>query len=106
MNWPERSEEIQRLYFRTGPYTYLWMKYDHSSQQLVWCFTFMDLGMCHSISSHTVVFCDGNGMFCVDGENWVSETQALASVFDGHYTRFVWDLYTDMGIEADVQNIF
>lgn len=94
MDWPTRSDEIQTRFFRTGPKTFLWLDYGTLSPDLLqWSFTFMDLGMCHTLSGHARVQQPG---FLVNGRVFASESDALEAVFGGHYQKFVDGLYRDI----------
>ena len=99
MDWPTRAEEIQALHFKGPcPYAYLWIDYKPPARLLSWCFTFMDLGMCHTlVGKSTVEACD-SGTFLVDGRSHPNEASALAYVFGGHYAHFLEELYLDLCI--------
>lgn len=97
MDWPTRSDEIQARFFRTGPKTYLWLDYGTLSRDLLqWSFTFMDLGMRHTLSGHARVLQAESGEYVVNGRGHASENDALESVFGRHYLDFVDRLYRDM----------
>ena len=96
MDWPARTQEIQRRFFRAPPCAYLWVDFSHENSLLSWCFTFMDLGMCHTISSTTTVV-QKNGCFLVGRESWPTEDMALEAVFGGHYEHFLQEFYRDVG---------
>ena len=99
MDWPARTHEIQALHFRgPGPYTYLWIDYKPTSRLLSWCFTFMDLGMCHSLSGKATVEPCKAGAFLVDGMPFPNEASALAYVFGGHYAHFLREFYRELGV--------
>jgi hypothetical protein len=100
MDWPARTHEIQARHFRgPGPYAYLWIDYKPAARLLSWCFTFMDLGMCHSLSGKATVEPAEPGGFLVDGLPFPDEPGALAHVFGGHYAHFLRELYRDLGVE-------
>jgi hypothetical protein len=96
MDWPDHSAHIQQRYFRTGEQTYLWINYTPADHLLTWCFTFMDLDMYHSISSHATVLCNEQGTYRVDGKDMLSRNHALSTVFGGHYAHFMAELYRDI----------
>ena len=98
MDWADHTHTIQEEYFRPGPYAYLWIDYSQVDHLLTWCFTFMDLGMYHSISSHARVKCDDQGVYTVDGKHPFSREQAIFMVFSGYYAHFIVELYRDLGI--------
>jgi hypothetical protein len=106
MNWEQRVKEIQNLYFRSGPYTHLWIEYKQITHQLAWCFTFLDLGLCNSVSSHALVTCSEEGEYQVNGKKCDSEKQALDCVFANHYTRYIWEFYREMGLEQNFDEVF
>jgi hypothetical protein len=92
-------EKIKELYFRTGKPSYLHVNLDPYGD-LKWEFLFEDLGMCHSITSHAHVSLCPNPTpgFNVDGKIYPSFDQALTAIFGGHYTNFLIDFYSEMGI--------
>lgn len=97
MDWHARTDEIQARFFRAGPKTCLWLDYGTLSKDLLqWSFTFMDLGMCHTLSGHARVQLAGAGEYVVNGRGHASENDALETVFGKHYQNFVDRLYRDM----------
>jgi hypothetical protein len=96
LDWPSRSAEIQALHFRPPPKAVLWIKHDAASNLLEWTFTFMDLGMNHTISSFSIVARDEHGDFTVDGQSEPNEASALHSVFGGHYARCLQEISQDL----------
>jgi hypothetical protein len=99
MDWHTRTEEIQHRYFRSGKYAYLWIDYEPEVDTLLtWTFTFMDLGMYHTLSGHAHVFCPSQGVFSVNGHSHANENAALDCVFAGHYARFLRRFYREMQI--------
>ena len=95
MDWPFRAQEIQKRFFRPPPYAYLWIDFTQDNNMLSWCFTFMDFGMCHTISGSTTVI-RKNGCFLVGQESWPSEDMALEAVFGGHLDHFLQEFYRDI----------
>lgn len=100
LTWDARQDEIQTRFFRPPPKAYLWMEYRHAAHYLSWCFNFMDLGMCHSLSSRAVVKALPDGTFLVDDVSYPDESSALEAVFGGHYAHFMSELYRDLHIQA------
>jgi len=100
MDWHTRTDEIQERYFRTGPRTCLWIECaKHDPTILTWSFTFMDIGMCHTISGHArVVKVSKNGPFKVNELEYPDENQALAAVFQGHLQDFQNRFYKQMSL--------
>lgn len=96
MDWPSRVREIQSRFFRPPPYAYLWINFAQDNNMLSWSFTFMEFGMCHTISSSAVVI-RKNGCFLVGRESWPSEDMALEAVFGGHLNHFLQEFYRDIG---------
>lgn len=94
MDWHTRSNEIQARFFRTGSKTFLWL--EQQQDLLRWSFTFMDLGMCHTLSGHASVLQAESGEYVVNGWGHASENDALEAVFGKHYHNFVDRLYRDM----------
>ncbi len=94
MDWHTRSNEIQARFFRTGSKTFLWLK--HHQDLLQWSFTFMDLGMCHTLSGHARVHSAPSGGYLVNQRPHSTEDEALLAVFGGHYQTFVDRLYRDV----------
>lgn len=96
MDWESRSAEIQALHFRPPPRACLWIKHDPASNLLNWTFTFMDMGMNHTVSSFSIVARDEHGDFTVDGQAEPNEASALHSVFGGHYERCLQEISQDL----------
>ena len=97
MDWYTRTDELQSRFFRTGPKTFLWLDYGRLSPDLLqWSFTFMDLGMCHTLSGHARADVLPSGGFLVNNTHYMIEDAALEAVFAGHYPCFVERLYRDM----------
>lgn len=94
MDWHTRADELQARFFRTGSRTFLWLK--HQQDLLQWSFTFMDLGMCHTLSGHARVSPGPSGGYLVNQRQYATEDEALYAVFGGHYQAFVDRLYRDM----------
>lgn len=67
------TEEIQSKFFRSGPYTHLWI------DKRRWRYTFMDLGMCHTI----------------DGEYASEDEEEPSKTFGGKYKDFVRELHAN-----------
>ena len=99
MNWVTKSEEIQARYFLSRPKAYLWIDFKPLDDLLVWSFTFEDLGMYHTLSSHAYVSVTVQGGYYVNSQLQESEEKALDKVFGGHYCRFIKDLYKSLNIE-------
>jgi hypothetical protein len=99
MDWNAHAQEIQAHYFRPGPRAYLWINQVQGCDLLTWSFTFMDFGMYHTVSGHASVTLSPSGDYAVDGMPQVSLTHALDTVFDGHYPRFLADLYRDLQVQ-------
>lgn len=99
LNWHTRQTELQTRFFKPPPMAYLWVDYKPEGDYLSWCFNFMDLGMCHSISSKAIVKALPDGTFLVDGLSFSNEDSALDAVFGGHYSHFIWELYRDLGVK-------
>ena len=100
MDWPARTHEIQTRFFRTGPRTFLWLEHGVFSQDLLqWTFTFMDLGMCHTLSGHARVIPVPTGGFLVNKNLYQTEEAAIHAVFGNHYPTFVDRLYRDMLVD-------
>lgn len=98
MNWVNRRDEIQKAFFRTGIFTFLSIDFDEKTGLVQWVFTFLDLGMCHCISSSAMVTSTENGIFTVNEGECVSEQEALVAVFDGRLSCFVEELYDELGV--------
>ena len=98
MDWPDRADEIQARFFRTGTRTFLWLDYGTGGPTLLrWSFTFMDLGMCHTLSGRArVQQQQENKGWLVNGKEHASENDAMHAVFAGHFQSFVDGLYRDM----------
>ena len=98
LDWHARQVELQTRFFRAPPLAYLWIDYKPEAHYLSWCFNFMDLGMCHSLSSKAVVRRMEDGSYVVDKTTYGTEDEALAAVFGGHYAHFMYELYRDLGV--------
>jgi len=95
-------DEIQSRYFRTGYKAFLWLDYDEKTALLSWSFTFLDFGMCHSLSGKaTVSSLPGTppGFYSVNGTIHPSSDAAMHAVFANHYAEFMAQLYADLGVE-------
>ena len=102
LDWQSRTAEIQALHFRGPPKACLWIKHDPASNLLEWTFTFMDMGLNHTISSFSTVSRDKHGEFTVDGQSEPNEASALHSVFGGHYARCLQEIEQDLlGYDSD-----
>lgn len=99
LDWDARQIEIQSRFFRPPPYAYLWMEYAPKAHYLAWCFNFMDLGMCHSLSSKAIVRIQPDGTYVVDDTPYPDEDAALEAVFGGHYAHFMSELYRDLRVD-------
>ena len=62
------------------------------SKLLELTFTFMDMGMYHTISSFAIISYNQHGNFMVDGQSEPNEASALFSVFGWHYSRYIADI--------------
>ena len=99
MDWHTRTEEIQHRYFRSGKYAYLWIDYEPEVDTLLsWTFTFLDLGMYHTLSGHAHVSRLSQGVYSVNGRKHATENAALDRVFAGHYQLFLRNFYREMQI--------
>jgi hypothetical protein len=97
MDWHTRTDEIQSRFFRAGPRTFLWLDYGTLSPDLLqWSFTFMDLGMCHTLTGHASANVLPSGGYLVNFKHHPTEEAALEAVFGEHYPGFVERLYKDM----------
>lgn len=104
IDWVSRKDEIQARFFRPPPYARLWIEYSPVNDLLSWSFTFMDLGMCHTISYNTTI-AQENGSYRVGRESWPNEDMALEAVFGGHYNNFLNEFYMDMTLESASSDI-
>lgn len=98
MDWT--PGEIQSRYFRTGDKTFLWLDYDEITALLSWSFTFLDLGMCHTLSGRATVSLLPHTppVYMVNGQSAATREQAMHAVFAGHYRDFLVQLYADLGV--------
>lgn len=102
MNWD--GNEIQSRYFRVGPGTHLWLDYDEKAETLLWCFTFLDLGMCHTLTgTATLTFPTLPDMmhYTVNGQTELDSDSAMQRVFAKHYQNFLTRLYIDLGVQVE-----
>lgn len=102
MDWPDDAARIQARYFRPGHYAFLWVDYAPADHMLTWCFTFMEMNMYHSISSHATVFCNDQGTYRVDGKDMLSREHAISTVFGGYYEHFMAELHRDLGLDTKI----
>lgn len=95
--------EIQPCYFRAGDKTFLWLDYNEETALLSWSFTFLDLGMCHTLSGRATVSLVPNSpsAYMVNGQVHGTREQAMHAVFAGHYKDFIVQLYLDLGVEDE-----
>ena len=71
------ADEIHRTFFKQGPYTHLWI--DTAKDGIIrWQYTFMDLGMCHTISDEC------------------SASDSPARAFGGRYKAFVRQMHREL----------
>jgi hypothetical protein len=99
MDWHTRTEELQSRFFRTGSRACLWIDKMGKSVDpsvLTWTFTFMDLGMCHTISGHARVVKSDDGAILVNDVRYPNEDAALEAVFADHYQKFLNHFYRQM----------
>ena len=82
--WSSKTDEIHSAFFRSGPYTHLWIDPDVSDGTLKWRYQFMDLGMCHVIEEACSVAAI---------HQHPSEEERLAFVFGRRYCRCIAELY-------------
>lgn len=102
----EHREEIQSKFFRSGPKTALGIKLCTESPStciLHWSFTFMEMGMYHTIASKACVTMDKcenteKMVFLINGAPHPTLETACTAVFEGHYLLFLTDLYQEMGV--------
>lgn len=102
LDWhTQQAKRIQEHYFRPPPYAYLWLDYNPSGKLLSWCFTFMDMGMCHSLTAKSVTVCpQPDGSFLVNGIAYLTEKDAQDAVFGGHYAHFIQEFHRDLGVSG------
>jgi hypothetical protein len=98
MDW--NPDEIQPRYFRAGDKTFLWLDYDEKTALLSWSFTFLDLGMHHTLSGRATVSClpGTPPAYTVNGAIQPSREAAMHAVFARHYAEFITQLYADLGV--------
>ena len=107
MDWPRRTDEIQKRFFRDGLYTHLCIQVmpvnadsnhgNHCIMMVSWTFSFMDFGMHHTITGNSLVLEDHEerGYFWVDNHPLKPENDALQHAFGGHYQEFMDELYSE-----------
>jgi hypothetical protein len=96
-------ESLKQEYFRSGPYTYLHLL--QTPDTIAWTFTFMDLGLCHTIKSTHCITIDTYHTIHVDGKPQPSTASARSAVFGGRYAQRIRELYDEMGIEPIAQGV-
>jgi hypothetical protein len=107
LDWQNRVDEIQSLYFRTGRGTCLWIACDPGTGNVSWGFNMLDYGMCHTIAgcSH-VQRRDEDGVYVVDRITAVGteERAAWDAVFGGHFKKLEADIRADMRYTLTLTN--
>jgi hypothetical protein len=100
---PDYIDYVQQTYFRTGLDTHLYMNTSEESDGICvnWVFTFQDFGCTHTLSREAVM-----GMLVDTGELTVDnvpypDLQAVeTAIFDGHYAKYMQDLFEFEGLAA------
>lgn len=99
LDWQDKTDLIQQLYFKTGKGAYLWIACDASNGNVSWGFNMLDLGMCHTIAGCSQVHLSLPEMnYYVNGSP-VGQQELLAwnAVFGGHYQKFLEEIGQDVG---------
>lgn len=107
----EYVEYLQDRFFRTGPYTHLYVDMNEAEDpegaqggtlKVKWIFTFQDLGSTHILSRDpAIVGIDPvSGSVLVDGAPYPDVEHAERAIFEGHYANYMLELYAFEGIET------
>lgn len=98
MDWT--PSEIQARFFRVGNQTFLWLDYNEDAALLSWSFTFLDLGMCHTLSGRATVSLLPHSppVYSVNGQIHDTREEAMHAVFANHFNDFMTQIYADLDI--------
>ena len=105
-SWPGRGQEIYEKFFPCGLYTHFYIhpiqKNEDGTREVRWTYTFMDLGMCHTleksfvIAEHSILDRDTKEITLVD------TPLTLRNAVFNHYWPFARNVLADLGIfDAD-----
>jgi hypothetical protein len=99
----ELLESLKQEFFGSGPLTHLHLAQGPGT--IAWTFTFMDLGLCHTIESSHRITVDTNRTIHIDGKPQPSAASARSAVFGGRYAQCISELYDEMGIAPIAQGV-
>lgn len=106
LDWGDRGDEIHESFFPTGPRTHLWVHVDSmtDSARVSWRFTFMDLGMCHTMDGYELVSYR-DGKYHAGTRTADTDAELRALVFKGKYKKEIQAIYQSLGIILDSRNL-